>query len=491
MPFNGSGTFTRVYNWTNDAASAIPITASRVDTEDTGFATGLSNTICRDGQSTITANIPFNNNKITGLATGTAATDAATVGQVQAGTSNWVAAGGTVDAITATYSPAVTSLTDGLELKFRSSGANATTTPTFSPNGLTARTITRIGGQTLLPGDIGASGYEASVRYNLANTRWELENPAGRLSAQFTNSASAVNYFILNGSATGAALTMTAAGTDSNIALRAQPKGTGGFDVYTAAGADRQFNVTAVASAVNYWSFSGATAGNPIVFTAAGNDTDVGIKYGSKGIGQHLFYGAQGSTLCFGAVPVASAVNYVQVTGAATGGGASISAAGETNVPLLVSGKGTGGVQVTDLQPTTWKRSTAQLDMTSNTTPVAITGLSVTVTAGATYVFDGYVTGTANASGGAKVAIGGSATATTFNVNAENFNGTTTNARSSTTTLGTSVGGATAVFTDIKVSGTIVVNAGGTLTLTFAQNASFGTASSAFVGSWFRVTRVA
>ncbi len=42
-----------------DLAGAIPVTASRVDAEDDGFATGLSNTICRDGQSTTTARIPF------------------------------------------------------------------------------------------------------------------------------------------------------------------------------------------------------------------------------------------------------------------------------------------------------------------------------------------------------------------------------------------------------------------------------------------------
>lgn len=57
--FNGSGTYVRYYNWTNDKANSIPITASRFDTEDNGFATGLSNTITKDGQQTTTALIPF------------------------------------------------------------------------------------------------------------------------------------------------------------------------------------------------------------------------------------------------------------------------------------------------------------------------------------------------------------------------------------------------------------------------------------------------
>lgn len=48
--FDGNGTFVRSYNWTNDAANSIDITASRVDTEDTGFAAGLTLCVTRDGQ---------------------------------------------------------------------------------------------------------------------------------------------------------------------------------------------------------------------------------------------------------------------------------------------------------------------------------------------------------------------------------------------------------------------------------------------------------
>lgn len=89
----------------------------------------------------------------------------------------WVAGGGTADAITATYSPAITALSDGMVCAFRASGANTTATPNFSPNGLTAHTIVKTGGTALLAGDIPRALYECVVRYNLANTRWELLNP--------------------------------------------------------------------------------------------------------------------------------------------------------------------------------------------------------------------------------------------------------------------------------------------------------------------------
>jgi hypothetical protein len=47
-----------------------------MDQEMDGFATGLSKTITRDGQSTVTQDIPFNNRKITGLGNATADSDA-------------------------------------------------------------------------------------------------------------------------------------------------------------------------------------------------------------------------------------------------------------------------------------------------------------------------------------------------------------------------------------------------------------------------------
>ncbi len=90
----------------------------------------------------------------------------------------WAVAGGTADAITAVYSPVSGTLFDGQLLGFRATAANATTTPTFAPDGGTARTITKVGGKALIAGDISAALAEYIVRYNLANTRWELLNPA-------------------------------------------------------------------------------------------------------------------------------------------------------------------------------------------------------------------------------------------------------------------------------------------------------------------------
>lgn len=76
MAYNGSGTFSRLYNWVTDRNNTIKIRADRMDAEFDGIADALSNVVCRDGQSTISADIPFNNKKITGLADAAADTDA-------------------------------------------------------------------------------------------------------------------------------------------------------------------------------------------------------------------------------------------------------------------------------------------------------------------------------------------------------------------------------------------------------------------------------
>lgn len=82
MPFNGSGTFNRIYSWVTDAANSIDVSSSRTDTDSNDIAAGLSNCICRDGQTTLTANIPMSSFKLTGLGAGSATTDSVNLSQL-------------------------------------------------------------------------------------------------------------------------------------------------------------------------------------------------------------------------------------------------------------------------------------------------------------------------------------------------------------------------------------------------------------------------
>lgn len=202
MAFNGSGVFNRLYSWVNDAAANIKIRADRMDNEMNGFATGLSTCITKDGQTTITANLPMAGFKHTGVGDATDRAHYSSFGQLQDGKAAWVAAGGTADAITATYTIPIASLVDGQYCFVRASAANATTTPTFSPNALTARTIVKNGGQALAAGDIYGSGHELILRYNLANTRWELLNPAVTAATPVTDATISTSDITTNNAST-------------------------------------------------------------------------------------------------------------------------------------------------------------------------------------------------------------------------------------------------------------------------------------------------
>lgn len=88
-------------------------------------------------------------------------------------------AGGTVDAITATFEPAFAAadLTDGTLFVVESLGANLTTTPTFNPDTLGGLTITKSGNQVLTANDIPRAGLKMLLCYRASAAKYELLNP--------------------------------------------------------------------------------------------------------------------------------------------------------------------------------------------------------------------------------------------------------------------------------------------------------------------------
>lgn len=187
MARDGSGTYNRPVS---DYVFNTVISETDVNTEMDQIATALTDSLAKDGQTNPTANLPMATFRHTGVGNASARTDYAAAGQVQDGAFTWVDGGGTADAITATYSPAITALVDGMLFGVRATAANATTTPTFAPNGLAAHTITKKGGSALAAGDIVGDGHDLLLRYDLTNTRWELLNPgASGLTGSGTSGA--------------------------------------------------------------------------------------------------------------------------------------------------------------------------------------------------------------------------------------------------------------------------------------------------------------
>ena len=130
MPFNGSGTFTRIYNWVTDKNQGEKMRASRFDGESDDFAGGLSNCITKDGQTVLTQNIPFNSKKITGLANGVNIDDAINLGQLQNNQFLYLGTtGGTADAYTLSFNPSITSYATTQQFTAKINASNLTTTP--------------------------------------------------------------------------------------------------------------------------------------------------------------------------------------------------------------------------------------------------------------------------------------------------------------------------------------------------------------------------
>ncbi|MBT9167517.1 MAG: hypothetical protein DDT19_00855 [Syntrophomonadaceae bacterium] len=88
-----------------------------------------------------------------------------------------ISVAGTADAITAAYSPPFTAWVDRMHGRFRAIGANTTTAPTFSPDGLVAVTIVKENLVPLAAGDIAGAGHEVEWIFNAAANRVILLNP--------------------------------------------------------------------------------------------------------------------------------------------------------------------------------------------------------------------------------------------------------------------------------------------------------------------------
>lgn len=106
-------------------------------------------------------------------------------GDTQKNSFNSAIAAGTADAITASYTPAVAALTNGLSLYVRAGSANATTTPTFTPNSgtIAAKAIVKGNGQALAKSDIAGGGHWIELQYDASLDKWVLLNPASGINA--------------------------------------------------------------------------------------------------------------------------------------------------------------------------------------------------------------------------------------------------------------------------------------------------------------------
>lgn len=252
------------------------------------------------------------------------------------------------------------------------------------------------------------------------------------------------------------------------------------------------------ASAATGLQIRGRASGAGLDFLTTSPGSNENIRISAKGTGAVYFPGTGGagtpvivgpSTAAAGASAAGPILVLSNITTAPTAGSTDASniyntdaAAGDSNTYIRNEA---GEVnRLTGLAA----RNSAQFDVTSSTTLVNVTGLTRNVESGRVYGFRAYVQTTANVAGGVKLAVGGTATATAISYEGTLTGGAALVAQTRATALAATVCASTTTTTGTcTIEGVIQVNAGGTLTIQFAQNASNGAASSVLANQMFHL----
>lgn len=207
-------------------------------------------------------------------------------------------------------------------------------------------TITFSGG-----GGSGAAAYAtvgSNVSLKTLGTNLSFNMPGGeqvRIGDTY-GGGSATNYLVLQGRASNSPVLSTA-GVDTNIGMVTTSKGTGSLTFWTANFGSQQFQISHTASAVNYVQVTGAATANTPNLTAQGSDTNISMYLSSKGTGTVRFFTNGAGSEQFRVLHTAGTiVNYATATGSATGVAPAFSVAGsDTNIDLALTPKGTGVIQ--------------------------------------------------------------------------------------------------------------------------------------------------
>jgi hypothetical protein len=143
MAFNGSGTYT--FPGASSSFTA-PVTGTTISSSAALSAfsdlalNGLTNVICKDGQTTVMANIPFGGFRLTSVGAGTAVSDASRVSQVQNASFTALTSVAGPTTITGVATPTPASYAEGQTFSFTAVGANGAS-PTLNVSSLGAALI--------------------------------------------------------------------------------------------------------------------------------------------------------------------------------------------------------------------------------------------------------------------------------------------------------------------------------------------------------------
>jgi hypothetical protein len=237
---------------------------------------------------------------------------------------------GTIAALNATQTfTAVNSFT----ASFNTFGASTITGTQAFGTGATVSGATK----TVNLGTGGLSGSTTAITVGaVAGTSTTTMNGQTDIGGTTTS----VNFARVVGAATGANPTISAQGSDANIGLTLFAKGTSAVSVTNGSGTATRFF-----GGVNFIDFSGGGSGAAASLVAAGADANIAIRISGLGTGVVSLGGTSLGSSSLQVVPVASSINYTQISGNTAGFGPIMSAQGfESNIAFTLRSKGTFGV---------------------------------------------------------------------------------------------------------------------------------------------------
>jgi len=181
MPRSASGVYAPTPSNVAPAVSNTTIDPVAFNALVADFTAEMTNSWDRGGRGAATAIMDMGGFQLKNVGAPTMTGDAVTLDyfrtQVQTGALVLGTVGGTADAITATFSPNITALVNGMMVGVRLSAANATTTPTFAAGTTAAKTIKKGANAALAIGDMPGAAFWALFRYDGTTDKWVLQNP--------------------------------------------------------------------------------------------------------------------------------------------------------------------------------------------------------------------------------------------------------------------------------------------------------------------------
>ena len=205
-----------------------------------------------------------------------------------------------------------------------------------------------ITGGTINNTTVGATTPSTGVFTTLTATgQTSLGGVAGAEGLRVLNTASSTRYLTAQGS-TADEVYLTASGpSGSNVALALSSRSTGAVRFYTNTANQEQMRVSHTASAVNYVQVTGAATGSPPAITVQGSDSNIRMNISSKGTESVDILTNNTGTRAARFAHTASAVNYLQTQGSVAGNGLQFSAQGtDTNISQVFQSKGTGAIDL-------------------------------------------------------------------------------------------------------------------------------------------------